>query len=148
MKKILLATDGSHSSEDAAREARAFLDAWPEAELVVVYVIPPMAYSFDTSTVLPNIERHEQEAVAQARESFDNVFTRQTRVRFLTSRGVPANVICELAKEEAVDMIIVGSHGKGSVQRALLGSVSQAIVRHATVPVLVVRGQHAPVPAS
>lgn len=142
MKKILLATDGSRSSEDAAREARAFLQAWPEAELLVVYVIPPMAYSFDTSTVLPDIERHEQEAVAQARESFDTVFVNQSRVRFLTSRGVPANVICELGEDEAVDLIIVGSHGKGSVQRALLGSVSQAVVRHATVPVLVVRGQH------
>lgn len=148
MRKILLATDGSVASMDAAREARAFLAAWPQAELLVLYVIPPMAYSFDTSTVLPDIERHEQEAVAQAQESVELVFAGQSRVRFLTSRGVPANVICDLAEQEDIDLIIVGSHGRGAMQRALLGSVSQAVVRHATVPVLVVRGEHAPVHAS
>ncbi len=141
MKKILLATDGSTFSVDAARQARSFLAAFPGAELLVVYVIAPMAYSFDTGTILPDIERHEREAVEEARESFEQVFANDPRVRFFTSRGVPANVICDLADKESVDLIIVGSHGKGSVQRALLGSVSQAVVRHATVPVLVVRGQ-------
>ncbi|MCL6443965.1 MAG: universal stress protein [Alicyclobacillus sp.] len=49
-------------------------------------------------------------------------------------------MICDLASRENVDLIIVGSHGKGSVKRALLGSVSQAVVHHAGRPVLVVRG--------
>lgn len=141
MKRILLATDGSRSSVDAAHQARSFLAAFTEAELLVVYVIAPTAYSFDTGTILPDIERHEKEAEEEARESFERVFAGHPRVRFFTSRGVPANVICDLAKQEHVDLIIVGSHGKGSVQRALLGSVSQAVVRHATVPVLVVRGE-------
>ncbi|WDL97481.1 universal stress protein [Alicyclobacillus sp. ALC3] len=141
MKKILLATDGSNSSVEAGRQVRSFLTAFPEAQLLVVYVIAPMAYSFDTGTILPDIERHEREAVEEARESFVQVFADDPRVRFFTSRGVPANVICDLADKEQVDLIVVGSHGKGSVQRALLGSVSQAVVRHATVPVLVVRGQ-------
>jgi nucleotide-binding universal stress UspA family protein len=53
--------------------------------------------------------------------------------------GDPAAIICHVAGELAVDVIIVGSHGKGFVSRVLLGSVSEYVMRHAPCPVLVVR---------
>lgn len=53
--------------------------------------------------------------------------------------GEPVEAICALAREQACDLIIVGSHGRRGLSRALLGSVAERVVRHAPVPVLVVR---------
>ena len=53
--------------------------------------------------------------------------------------GDPAAVICMIARDLAVDVVVVGSHGKGFLSRVLLGSVSEHVARHAPCPVLVVR---------
>jgi nucleotide-binding universal stress UspA family protein len=51
----------------------------------------------------------------------------------------PAKAICEYAEEHGVDLIVVGSHGRGGVERWLIGSVAERVVRHATMNVYVVR---------
>jgi len=51
----------------------------------------------------------------------------------------PDRALCEVAKDENADLIIVGSHGRSGFSRAVLGSVAEKIVRHAPCPVLVVR---------
>jgi nucleotide-binding universal stress UspA family protein len=51
----------------------------------------------------------------------------------------PAKAICEYAEEHVVDIIVVGSHGRGRVERWLIGSVAERVVRHATSNVYVVR---------
>jgi len=53
--------------------------------------------------------------------------------------GNPAAEIVELAEELGVGLVVVGSRGLGGVRRALMGSVSDSVVRHAHCPVLVVR---------
>ncbi|TVP69364.1 MAG: universal stress protein [Leptolyngbya sp. LCM1.Bin17] len=58
-----------------------------------------------------------------------------TRLEF----GDPKHTICQVAKEINCDLIVVGSHGYGVVERVLLGSVSDYVVHHARCPVLVVR---------
>src|SRR2546422_1030776 len=60
------------------------------------------------------------------------------RVTFLVWEGDPGDAILEAARAESADMIVLGSHGRGPIGRLLLGSVSQHVVRHATVPVVVV----------
>jgi nucleotide-binding universal stress UspA family protein len=54
-------------------------------------------------------------------------------------KGDPAEKIVNFAEEHNVDMIIVGSLGKGGFERLVIGSVSEKVVRHAKVPVLVYR---------
>ncbi len=53
--------------------------------------------------------------------------------------GAPAAEITRLAQEEKADLVVVGTHGRTGLQRAVLGSVAEAIVRHAPCPVLVAR---------
>jgi nucleotide-binding universal stress UspA family protein len=56
-----------------------------------------------------------------------------------TELGRPSQVIVEYAKENDVDQIIMGSHGRSGVTRILLGSVAETVVRRSPVPVTVVR---------
>ena len=51
----------------------------------------------------------------------------------------PAKAICDYAETHGVDLIVVGSHGRGGVERWLIGSVAERVVRHATSNVYVVR---------
>ena len=51
----------------------------------------------------------------------------------------PARAICDYAAEHGVDLIVVGSHGRGGMERWLIGSVAERVVRHASVNVYVVR---------
>jgi nucleotide-binding universal stress UspA family protein len=61
------------------------------------------------------------------------------RVNFLIWDGDPGESIVDAARSEQVDLVVVGSHGRGQVGRFLIGSVSDHVVRHAHCPVLVVR---------
>ena len=54
-------------------------------------------------------------------------------------KGSPAEKILDFADEHDIDLIVVGSLGKSGIERFALGSVSEKVVRHAKVPVLVVR---------
>ncbi|MCL6443312.1 MAG: universal stress protein [Alicyclobacillus sp.] len=139
MKKILLASDGSASSRRAAEIAKNMLSAWPEATLVVVYVQKAIALPIDT--VMPQVLFDEEADIAKQVEAHVMVMFDEyrDRVGFRTEFGVPANVICQTAQKIGADLIIVGSHGRGTVDRLLLGSVSNGVVNHATVPVLVAR---------
>lgn len=53
--------------------------------------------------------------------------------------GVPGEVICHVAKDEKADLIVTGTRGMGSIRRTFLGSVSDYILHHAHVPVLIAR---------
>ena len=67
----------------------------------------------------------------------------QAQVEEKIEGGDPADVICDVAEHLGVDVVIVGSHGRTGLGRLFLGSVSEHVVRHASCPVLVVRGAHA-----
>jgi nucleotide-binding universal stress UspA family protein len=53
--------------------------------------------------------------------------------------GDPANTICEFAKDNAADLIVMGSHGRTGLGRLLMGSVAELVVRRASSPVLTVK---------
>jgi nucleotide-binding universal stress UspA family protein len=65
------------------------------------------------------------------------------QVRCHVGVGDPAHDICELAARDGFDLIVMATHARGGVSHALLGSVTEKVVRHAPCPVLTVRG-HAP----
>jgi nucleotide-binding universal stress UspA family protein len=148
--RILLATDGS---EDAAFAARTAVNLANKtgSELHVVYVEEvPRRLSTSESTSLegmidPEFEekmrQHAQAAASQLLEEQVEKIKKaggeiaQAHPRF----GRPHADIVLLAEELEVGIVVVGSKGEGGVRRALLGSVSDSVVRHAHCPVLVVR---------
>ncbi len=141
-KRLLLATDLSEASESATDQAFE-LAARLGAELLVVSVIDP------GSLLMPGGRfRARVDQVREKREQLAQALVERGRglgieVSFLVWTGDPGDMIVSAAEAEHVDMVLVGSHGRGAVGRFFLGSVSEHVVRNAPCPVLVVRPREA-----
>ncbi|HET7270583.1 MAG TPA: universal stress protein [Rubrobacter sp.] len=142
--KVLLAIDGSEDAQLAADTALD-LSGKLESELHVVYVEPmperhtkPVRFAVDLP---PEVVRSvEKEAEAKVEKLVEKVGEGGGQVTQAHARvGSPAAEIVALAEELGVGLIVMGSRGLGGIRRALVGSVSDAVVRHAHCPVLVVR---------
>jgi len=136
IRRILLATDLSSASAGATDQALELSRAL-HADLLVVSVIDPASPL--SSGPLPRMDqrRAARELAAQA------IVVKGRRigvsVSFLVWEGEPGPAIVEAAESEAVDMIVVGTRGRNRVERFVLGSVSDHVVRTAPCPVLIVR---------
>ena len=145
--KILLATDGSKEAELAFASA-VELSEKTGSELHVVYVghMPLVSYESPGATTLdPDLQRRihegaEQEARTMLEEQMQRVGQSGGEVAEIHARlGRPDAEIVGLADELGAGLIVLGSRGLGPLRRALMGSVSDSVVRHAHCPVLVVR---------
>ena len=145
--KILLATDGSKEAELASASA-ADLSEKTGSELHIVYVghMPLVSYESPGATTLePDLWRRMQEDAEQAaRTMLDELVQREgqtgAEVAEVHARlGRPDAEIVGLADELSAGLIVLGSRGLGTLRRALMGSVSDSVVRHAHCPVLIVR---------
>lgn len=141
-KKILLATDGSEEA-DLAAKAAADLAGEPGSELHVVTVGPEYPLY-----MLPDNTGRFQEVFEEGKRQTREVLDEQVRKIEAWGAGVekahqrsgrPDREILALADELGADMVVVGSRGLGGLRRALMGSVSTSVVRHAHCPVLVIR---------
>lgn len=141
IRRILLATDLSVASDAASTQALDLARSLG-AELVVVSVIDPAT---DPVTGLrgTRIDRLRAARLEAAQALVTRGRHDGVRVTFLVWEGNPGEAIVEAATSEQVDLIVVGSHGRSGVERMLLGSVSDFVVRRAPCPVLVVRGRSA-----
>ena len=143
--RILLATDGSEQAELAATRAVDIAEK-TDSELHVVHVgvVPSFLVSY------PGTLGYERRLYEQIEEESRQVLREQSwRVKLAGGTvagthlrmGQVALEIVALAEELGVGLIVMGSRGLGGVRRALMGSVSDSVVRHAHCPVLVVRAQ-------
>jgi nucleotide-binding universal stress UspA family protein len=141
--RILLATDGSEEAELAALRAVELADA-TDSELHVVHVgvVPIFLKSY------PGTLGYDRKLYEQIEEVSRELLRKQSwRVKAAGGTVAGAHLkmgavdleIVALAEELGADLIVMGSRGLGGVRRALMGSVSDSVVRHAHCPVLVVR---------
>lgn len=139
MKKILVGLDGSPRSADvldaALRLARA-----SSAKLALFRAVgvprdvPPIAWSVAPAELEKVLQAEARAALeAQARELPAELLAGAS-----VAIGTPWNAICEAAQREDADLIVIGSHGYGGVDR-LLGTTAAKVVNHADRSVLVVR---------
>ena len=135
---VLLATDLSPTSE-AATTAALDLAGTLGARLLAVSVIDPGSLRLPGGRFPQRVDqvRGDRERVAQALVARGR--SASVAVDFLVWEGDPGEAIIEAAMAESADLIVVGSHGRGTVGRFLIGSVSDHVVRNAQCPVLVVR---------
>jgi len=136
--KLLLATDLSEASSSATDEAFE-LAARLDAKLLVVSVIDPGSLLLPGGRFRARIDQVRERREQQAQALVERGRELGLDVSFLVWTGDPGDMIVEAAEAERVDMVLVGSHGRGAVGRFFIGSVSEHVVRHAPCPVLVVR---------
>jgi nucleotide-binding universal stress UspA family protein len=139
INRILLATDFSAASVAATSQAIE-LAAQLGADVIAVSVIEPRALRLPGGRPASRVDQVRSAREEAARDLVADGRAVGVRIEFLVWVGEPGDRIVEAAQAEAADMIVVGSHGRGSVGRFLIGSVSDQVVRHATCPVMVVRG--------
>jgi universal stress protein A len=136
VRKILFPTDFSHTG-DAALALATSLARERGASLLIVHVEePPAAYGagemyYGMPDPVTEDLRKMLKEVAPADASVP------VEHRLLT--GDPAHAIARLAKEEGVELIVMGTHGRTGLMRLLMGSVAEAVVRRAPCPVLTLR---------
>jgi nucleotide-binding universal stress UspA family protein len=136
LETILLATDLSPAST-AATEQAIELAVRLEAQLLVLNVYSQPKGLVPLGRSRP-IEGREQRATS-AQEVVQRARAAGAQATFLLWDGDPGDGIIAAAEAEGVDLIVVGSHGRSTVGRFVLGSVSDHVVHHAQCPVLVVR---------
>jgi nucleotide-binding universal stress UspA family protein len=149
MKKILIATDGSGPSREAVDFGLA-LAVEHQADVAFVHAVPADEYMY-VGRLGPAVPiQHEEpidESESALREAADAA--EEAGVPYTLERisGPTVDAVLTTADEMDADLIVVGSHGRGAIGAALLGSVSRDLVKRARRPVLVVKGAQVPVGA-
>jgi nucleotide-binding universal stress UspA family protein len=134
--RILVPTDGSPEA-DAVLDHAAELAAVHDAEVHAMYVISTAGY-----TNLPadaGIEGLGPLLADQGEQALDRAEERIEDVERVLVEGSPGEEIVAHADDDGCDLIVMGTHGRGGIDRLLLGSVAERVVRTSEVPVLTVR---------
>lgn len=138
LRKLLLATDLSEASAAATDEAFE-LASRLGASLLAVSVIDPGALQLPGGRFRARVDQVRERREQEARLLVERGRQLGVEVSVLVWTGDPGDQIVAAAEAEDVDLVLVGSHGRGTVGRLFLGSVSEHVVRNAPCPVLVVR---------
>ena len=140
-KKILAPVDFSHSSDRALQYALDFA-VRSNAHLLLLHVVE--AFPIDYMLGIKSAEEANEWQLKQARTRLrelslkvigESTISTESMVKF----GKPFHEIAEVAKDEAVDLIIIATHGYTGLKHIQLGSTAEMVVRYAPCPVLVVR---------
>jgi nucleotide-binding universal stress UspA family protein len=142
LKNILVATDFSEPSAVALAYGRDLARSY-SSRLHVLHVVEDvmMRYSPEIGFAVPDLQKDLEKA---ARRDLDALITADDRntlsVVPVVESGVNiAAAVTTYAAQHAIDLIIVGTHGRGAVKQFLMGSVAERVVRTASCPVLTVR---------
>jgi len=137
--KILIATDGSDSVKKAVQMG-VEIAKLSRVDVYAVYVVAPGAYSvrdFGWEKSLRDFLHAQGERAVTFVEDVGKA--QGVKVKPVLLEGNPANSILEFAEKEGIELIVMGTLGRTGLDRFLLGSVAEKIVRHSKIPVMVVR---------
>jgi len=142
IKRVLVATDFSEPSDAALTYGRELARTFA-ATLHVLHVTDNMTLQYGLegySTLLPEMQ---EDVEASARQQLDGLITVQDRLALQAKPVVitavaKAVAIVDYATDHAIDLIVMGTHGRGAISHLLMGSIAERVVRTAPCPVLTV----------
>jgi nucleotide-binding universal stress UspA family protein len=135
-QKILVATDGSKYSRAATERAIDFARSYGgELKVLSVVDVPAEFYAEAPKAVEDLVEK----ARGYVREAADQAQKEGVKAEAFVKEGTTYEAVTALAREQGVNVIVVGSHGKTGLKRLLMGSVTEKVIGHASCPVLVIR---------
>jgi len=142
LKRILWPTDFSAEAEEALRYAGVFSRAFG-SKIIALHVTPdfmPGMYQ-NSLPVQRELLRRQAELKEEARAKL-RAYEKRRRLAFqeaLVVEGSPAKKVIEVAERAKVDLIAMGKHGQSALEKLLIGSVTNHVLRHSAVPVLVTK---------
>jgi nucleotide-binding universal stress UspA family protein len=135
---VLIPTDGSDSAQRAARLGVALAEAYGAA-VHVLAVVDERPYSTAVVDDEAVVDEGMTAAEREARHAVAAVADLAADATTAVEVGVPAAAIRDYAADADVDLIAMGTHGRTGVERFVIGSVAESVVRHSDVPVLTAR---------
>lgn len=139
---ILVAVDTSEASQAALRQATEIAKAF-SARLVLVNIVDVTKLlavaGYETPYPVDAIEIMRDDSKTILAEATTTCTSSGVTSIEMTGEGEAVDEILNIASDERVDMIALGTHGRSGLSRLFLGSVAEAVLRRADVPVLVVR---------
>jgi len=145
---IIAAIDDSDTSARAIREAVALANS-SGAELTLVHAVDEALFAHFTHTTLANRDAVEAALINEGKSILDNAAQialdagMTAKTRLLTSRHEStSDQINQVIVETNADLLVVGSHGRRGVQRLILGSVAERLLKKVSISVLIVRGKN------
>lgn len=146
--RILVAVDFSDGSRKATRMAASIANGTP-LDLIHVWDVPQFLAP-DALIGMPSDPRPVAQLAADQGEASMKTFASEMSAEGIeigttrVAQGNTADCICTLAENGRYDLVAVGTHGRSGLNRLLLGSVAESVVRHSKVPVLSVRHEEKP----
>jgi len=134
LKKILVPVDFSDCSDKALQYAIAFAKQF-DAEVTLLHVVEPYPVTPEAYTLNMIPGRYRKEDL----EALASIAHDSVQCATVLRSGTPHAEIVRLAKELSIDLLILSTHGRTGLARAIVGSTTEQVVRHAPCPVLVVR---------
>jgi nucleotide-binding universal stress UspA family protein len=137
-KHIVACIDFSPQSTRALRETGEYARA-NGSKVTLLHVRDPRAFVPPQAVLEPAPREDEKECKAELARLRDQHLSGVDVELAVIDDHAPAKAICDYADKHDADLIVVGSHGRGGMERWLIGSVAERVVRHAMVNVYVVR---------
>ncbi len=144
IKKILVSLDGSRLAEKALPYARTLAQKF-DAELILVRVLQPMIIMSDYGYVpfyQSQVLQEEADAkvyLSSIQKKFSNLGL-TIHIEILEGNPV-AETIIDMARETAVDLIVMSTHGRSGLSQWVYGSVANKVLQHAPCPIFLVRAK-------
>jgi nucleotide-binding universal stress UspA family protein len=137
-KRILFATDFSTQASAAFKWAARFSQHFG-SKLYLAHVLAPVYYAAGSGVVAPVLQEVETK---QAQEKLAQYFSRMPELNSMKHEeiitcGLAKELIRSIAEENQIDLVVMGSHGRGGISKLALGSVAESALRHLHCPVLV-----------
>ena len=132
---ILVAVDFEPQSTFALREAVAFAARMPTAKVHAIHVVEPMRLASSTPFALVDFHR-------EARDQLDALLEKEGLADRVTPHvhvGAPADILVRASDSLNAEVLYLGTHGRKGIERLFVGSVAEAVVRHASCTVVVAR---------
>ena len=141
-KKILVPTDFSPHSQEALRTAVDVAQKYG-ASITLIHVYEPVAYTLPEGYVLVtpqqlvDLNSELERRLAKAKAEAVQAGVREISTELL--QGPPPHEIVDFAQQKAMDLIVMGTHGRTGIKHTLLGSIAERVLRKAACPVLTVK---------
>jgi nucleotide-binding universal stress UspA family protein len=142
LKKVLVPIDFSETSDIALRYGKALAGAFGSSLHVIHVVQEPYAQPWAVEAYGFSMATLQEDWIKEANAKLEGVLTaddrRALKATATTILGHPVSEILRFATDERIDLVVMGTHGRGPLGHMVMGSVAERVVRHAPCPVLTV----------